>query len=348
MNNHFYFVLLFISKIVMTDNNQNQNLNLNQNKPKIVLLGDGFFARGFLHHINYNKFFVTQIYKDSFINPQDIMYSLQRGQKYQPGMQLHLRDYITKSPDVKMNMEITQLELDKENNKININNQEIEYNHLVIGLGAQKSLATWVNELNKIVEYKNISVGIIGVGPTGIELASILSNKKMNNMVDMFDMLPRTGILRFLSNENKNMILDQLKKKKINMTFGGPYKRDEHYHSQIFFCGGSRPNQLINVKKGIDGTINNMLLMKGTDNIYIGGDCANTEYIKTAQVAYQQGVYVAKRLNGEIEDTKTFEYKHNGIAMNMGDKKVLIEGHNLIPDGVYPDMIIKLYSWFCI
>ena len=116
----------------------------------------------------------------------------------------------------------------------------------------------------------------------------------------------------------------------------------------MIFCGGSRPNQLINVKKGIDGTINNMLLMKGSDNIYIGGDCANTEYIKTAQVAYQQGVYVAKRLNGEIEDTKPFEYKHNGLAMNMGDKKVLIEGHNLIPDGVYPDMIIKLYSWFCI
>jgi NADH dehydrogenase FAD-containing subunit len=325
--------------MTMSDNNNTTN------KPKIVLLGDGFFARGFLHHINYNKFFITQIYKDSFINPQDIMYSLQRGEKYQTGMQLHLRDYITKSPDVKMNMEITKLELYTKNNNVIINGREIEYNHLVIGLGAQKSLATWVNELNKSVEYKNLSVGIIGLGPTGIELASILSK---TNIVDMFDMLPRNGVLNFIKPENKNMILDKLREKNITMKFGGPYNRDEHYHSKIIFCGGSKPNQLINYKKGIDGTINNMLLMKGTDNIYIGGDCANTEYIKTAQVAYQQGVYVAKRLNGEIEDTKPFEYKHNGIAMNMGDKKVLIEGHNIIPDGVYSDIIIKLYSWFCI
>ena len=331
--------------MTMYNNNNNNNNNNTSNKPKIVLLGDGFFARGFLHHINYNKFFVTQIYKDSFINPQDIMYSLHRGEKYQTGMQLHLRDYITKSPDVKINMEITQLELDKENNNVIINGRGIEYNHLVIGLGAQKSLATWVNELNKIVEYKNLSVGIIGLGPTGIELASILSK---TNIVDMFDMLPRNGVLNFIKPENKNMILDKLRGKNINMTFGGPYNRDEHYHSKIIFCGGSKPNQLINYKKGIDGTITNMLLMKGSDNIYIGGDCANTEYIKTAQVAYQQGVYVAKRLNGEIEDTKPFEYKHNGIAMNMGDKKVLIEGHALIPDGVYSDIIIKLYSWFCI
>ena len=43
------------------------------NKQNVLLLGDGFFARGFLHHINFNKFHVTQIYKDEFINPQDII-----------------------------------------------------------------------------------------------------------------------------------------------------------------------------------------------------------------------------------------------------------------------------------
>ncbi len=320
------------------------NINLNHNctnKPKIVLLGDGFFARGFLHHINYNKFFITQIYKDSFINPQDIMYSLQRGEKYVPGMHLHLRDYITKSPDVKINMEITKLELDTKKNSVIVNGQGIEYNHLVIGLGGQKPLSTWVKELNKVVEYKNLSIGIVGMGPTGIELANILST---NNIVNMFDMLPRTRILTFLSNENKNMILENLEYKNIHIHLAKPYNKYENFHSHVIFCGGTKANSVMN----IDNTVNNMLLMKGTDNIYIGGDCANTDYIKTAQVAYQQGVYVAKRLNGEIEDSKSFEYKHNGIAMNMGEKKVLIEGHNIIPDGVYSDFIIKLYSWFCI
>jgi NADH dehydrogenase FAD-containing subunit len=314
--------------------------NQKENRPKIVLLGDGFFARGFLHHINYNKFFITQIYKDSFINPQDIMYSLQRGEKYETGMQLHFRDYITKSPDVKMNMEITKLELDTKNNNVIVNGLGIEYNHLVIGLGAQKSLSAWVKELNNFVDYKKLSIGIVGIGPTGVELANILSQK---NIIDMFDMLPRTSILTFLSNENKNMILDGLKNKSIHTYFGKPYNKNDFFHSHVIFCGGSKPNSLVNIDK-----VNNMLLMKGTDNVYVGGDCVNTEYIKTAQVAYQQGAYVAKRLNGAIEDSKPFEYKHNGIAINMGEQKVLIEGHKFIPDGIYPDIIIKLYSWFCI
>ena len=35
-------------------------------KPNIVLLVDGFFARGFLHNIDRHKFHITQIYKDEF------------------------------------------------------------------------------------------------------------------------------------------------------------------------------------------------------------------------------------------------------------------------------------------
>jgi NADH dehydrogenase FAD-containing subunit len=238
-------------------------------------------------------------------------------------------------------MEITKLELDTKNNNVIINDRGFEYNHLVIGLGANKSLSTWVKELNNFVDYKKLSIGIIGIGPTGIELANILSQK---NIIDMFDILPRNRILTFISNENKNMILDGLKNKSIYTYFEKPYNKNDFFHSHVIFCGGTKPNSLVN----IDNKVNQMLMMKGTDNIYIGGDCANTEYIKTAQVAYQQGAYVAKRLNGEIEDTRPFEYKHNGIAMNMGNKKVLIEGHNIIPDGVYPDIIVKLYSWFCI
>ena len=60
------------------------------NKQSVILLGDGFFARGFLHNINYNKFSVTQFYRDPFINPQDLMYSLQRNKKYESSFHLIL------------------------------------------------------------------------------------------------------------------------------------------------------------------------------------------------------------------------------------------------------------------
>jgi NADH dehydrogenase FAD-containing subunit len=81
-------------------------------------------------------------------------------------------------------------------------------------------------------------------------------------------------------------------------------------------------------------------------DLFIYIDAHYNNNLKTAQVAYQQGAYVAKRLNGEIN--KPFEYSHNGISLHLGNKKVLIEGHNILPDNIYPDFIIKLYSLFFI
>jgi NADH dehydrogenase FAD-containing subunit len=309
-------------------------------KENVVLLGDGFFARGFLHHINYNKFFITQIYKDSFINPQDLMYSLQRNIKYDKS--LHFRDFITKGPNKKIEKEIKTLELDVKNPNVHINNEYIfKYDFLVIGLGSQKSLNDWKNQINdNLVDIKDKSVGIVGMGPTGIELGLILSQ---NNHIHLFDMFTKDNVLTYLSPINKKSILESFDIKNISTTFGKPYVNTEHNFDKVLFCGGSKPNQItLNTK------VNNHLQVDGYPNIYLGGDCINLGYPKTAQVAYQQGAYVAKRLNGDISNNQPFEYKHNGSSLNIGDKKVLIEGHNIIPNGVYPDIIIKLYSLFCI
>ena len=68
--------------------------NKHNDKQKVLLLGDGFFARGFLHTIDYKKYSITQIYRDEFINPQDLFYSLQRSEKFQIGTQINFRDKI--------------------------------------------------------------------------------------------------------------------------------------------------------------------------------------------------------------------------------------------------------------
>ena len=320
-------------------------------KNRVVLLGDGFFARGFLHHINYNKFFVTQIYKDSFINPQDIMYSLQRGKKYEQSSFLHIRDFFTKGPNKKIQMDIKTLDLKlnsselsvKSVKSVKINNDDIKYDHLVVGLGSYKSLGEWKNQINSLIGKKWMKIAIVGMGPTGIELGSILSK---NNYIDMYDILPKEKSLTFLSTSYKNLLLDRLNNQQKNMTttFGQPYVSSSQIHDTVIFCGGSRPNQLIeqNIK------VNQFLEMVEKKEIHLGGDCINAGYIKTAQVAYQQGAYVAKRLNGDIPLDKPFEYSPNGSLINIGDKKVIIEGHKIVPNGVYPDFISRLYSVFCI
>jgi NADH dehydrogenase FAD-containing subunit len=318
------------------------------NKQSVILLGDGFFARGFLHNINYKKFSVTQFYRDPFINPQDLMYSLQRNKKYESSF--HLWDLLFgllwfKGPDIKIKTDIKTLEIDSPNNKLKLNNQEMSYDHLVIGLGAQKSLNDWKNEINNLVDKSNLSIGIVGMGPTGIELGTILSKK---NKIDMFDMFPKNKVLTYLSTEKKVMVLDHLESKGITTTFGKPYNKEESNHDIVLFCGGTRPNQLVSNLK-----VNDFLQVYDTykvfnNNIYMGGDCGNTGHIKTAQVAYNQGAYVAKYLNNDIPKEQPFRYKSNGSALNIGDNKVIIEGHNLLYDGIYPDFIIKMYSMFCI
>jgi hypothetical protein len=64
------------------DTLQSLSSKKNNYKQNVLLLGDGFFARGFLHTIDYNNYHITQIYRDEFINPQDIFYNLQRNKPY--------------------------------------------------------------------------------------------------------------------------------------------------------------------------------------------------------------------------------------------------------------------------
>jgi NADH dehydrogenase FAD-containing subunit len=325
-------------------------------KENIVLLGDGFFARGFLSHINYAKFNVTQIYRDKFINPQDIIYSLQRNIKYSQPTSIHFRDFFIKQPNKKVEIDINHLAININNkNTITINKEfDYSYDHLVIGLGSQKSLKQWSSEINNLVDIKNKSIDIVGMGPTGVELANILSK---DNKIVIYDLFPKDKILNYISTRNKKFILKRFDTKNIDVFVGNPYQYHPDPEKTVLFCGGSKINKLVDIDNiKVNGSLqleqininNNLLVLNNHSNIYLGGDCVNSGLPKTAQVAYQQGVYVAKRLNGDIPMTQDFEYKHNGLVLNLGDKKVLVEGHKLVPDGVYPDIILKLYSFFCI
>ncbi len=311
----------------------------NNNKKNVILLGDGFFARGFLHTINRNKFNIFQIYRDKFINPQDLTYLLERNQIYNTS--LHIRDLFYKLPDYSLKLNITNLEISQNKIKINDIPNPLIYDYLVIGLGAQKSLKQWSDELNSFVNVKNKNIGIVGMGPIGLELGFTLSKY---NKIDLFDMLPESKILAFANKQNKEYILSELDKKRISKTYEQMYNKNNYKHDISIFCVGTRANNLTSNNK-----VNKYLQDINYSNVYIGGDCINSmEYIKTAQMAYQQGVYVAKKLNGDIPEDTPFEYKSNGYALNMGDKKVLVEGHKYLTNGIYPDILIKLYSMFFI
>jgi len=113
------------------------------NKQTILLLGDGFVARGFLSTIDYNKYNITQIYRDEFINPQDIFYSLQKRSRSFKLKNKHILEikfilFFNKNNITKIKQDINTLQISK-NNTI-INNKWYNFDYMVIGLDAKKSL----------------------------------------------------------------------------------------------------------------------------------------------------------------------------------------------------------------
>jgi NADH dehydrogenase FAD-containing subunit len=341
-----FYLYHFIDTITFGQFNNKQN-NKHNNKQKVLLLGDGFFARGFLHTINHNKYSITQIYRDEFINSQDIFYSLQRGDIFQFDKQFHLRNKINtlfnKNNITKIKQDINTLQIYEKNALIN--NKFYNFDYMVIGLGAQKSLKNWADELNFLIKQKDKKIDIIGTGPVGFEIAMMLNKK---NKINMYDVLTEDKIFSYLNKYNKKYLLELLDKKNIKLHLGKFYNTSEiNKDNYKVFCVGTQPNELTNKIK-INDKLQVNINSTNYNNIYVGGDCVFSSYIKNAQVAYQQGVYVAHRLNEEIESDKKFEYKSNGIALNIDDKQIMIEGHNVIPDGIYPDFITHMYSMFCV
>jgi NADH dehydrogenase FAD-containing subunit len=335
-----------IFNLLYTYNTYFNNLNnLNNNKPNIVLLGDGFFARGFLHHINFNKFNIIQIYKDEFINPQDLMYNLQR--KIKNNNMFHIRNlFYNKDSHIKIQDEVKSISYNNKSIKLNGMNNILKYScdYLVIGLGNKKSLKTWQNNFDDLCDTINEKkeISIVGMGPFGYELGSILSKF---TKIEMFETLPKEKVLTYVNPKNKEILLNLLDKKNIKTNYNMSFN---HIYQNPIYCFGGAPN-IIDYNSAQNFKIDKYLQSINNNNTYIGGDCTESkEYIRNAQVAYQQGMYVAKRINGDIPENQEFKYEPNGIAINVGDKKVMIEGHKYIPDGIYPDFIMKLYSMFFI
>jgi NADH dehydrogenase FAD-containing subunit len=308
-------------------------LMLEEKKPEtVVLLGDGFFARGFLRYINHSKYSVTQIYRDKFINPQDIIHSLQNGDICTGAYKaFHLRDLFTRGPERQIQLDIKNLTVKP--GVCTINNKPYYFDHLVVGLGADTPLTAWKDNITGVACDEGLgtvkpSLNIIGMGPTGMELASIISKKRH---VHMYDMMPLSKVMNYVSLPMKQRLLSNP-----NITF--------HFEETVqngILCIGSRPHSLTR-----DWKISDRLELIGHRSVYVGGDCINSSFFKTGQVAYQQGVYTAKKLNGDIPADQPFIYQSEGIGLNIGDNRVIIEGHPYVPDGVYPSLIIKLYSIF--
>lgn len=261
------------------------------NKKTVYLLGHGLLAKGFLKYIDKNKFHIINISKNIKND------SLCHVDKYH-------------------NEIINNIDLDKKQITTNIRKYNFNNNYVVCGLGINTKQK---EKINKIMNDKDTKkcITIVGASMFGTELSFYLSDK--GHYVKLVDKLDINELYNYLSNNSKIKILSLLEKRNVELIYYKNYidKIDDNYTIL-----NNKPNELTEKWK-----IDKMLQVKNYKNIFAGGDCIDQPH--NYNLPYQQGVYIAKLLNGEI--TEKFEYKNNGISMYCGNNFYLYETPNKIP-----------------
>ena len=309
-------------------------------KKNIVLLGQSWFAKGFMEHIDKSKFSITNIYRTEFVNTPMLL------QNIKPISNLNKNcSSFTKLIDKIIKDEVIAIDLSNQIVKTSSVNISWKNGFLVCGLGSNTDIGNFWN--NKITELKEIKtpqkICIVGAGPTGTELAFHLND--LNHQITLYDGLPE--VYNYLTPNGKKYLLEQLELNNIKLFTNKMYSsNDKQLFDQVIFAIGSRPNDLTS-----NWNISPQLNLIGYSNVFSGGDGnKNIGLPRNAQVAYQQGKYIALRLNSSLLDNTNdkFIFENKGIALYIGNGIYYVEIH--LFEKIYsfniPEKIMNIYYNF--
>ncbi|WP_210471141.1 NAD(P)/FAD-dependent oxidoreductase [Sporosarcina sp. 6E9] len=233
--------------------------------------------------------------------------------------------------------------------------QIITYDELVIGLGcmdnyhdvpgaAENTYSIQTIGKSRITYEKLLglgggaTVGIVGAGLSGIELASELRESRPDLKIKLFDRSPR--ILRDFPERLSNYVKGWFDEHNVdvvaesNITQVGPdvlYNHEETIPvDAVVWTAGIRPVtpvQNINTEKGDSGrlVLNKYHQLPNYSDVYVAGDCAALPYAPSAQVAEEQAEQIVKVLrhvwNEEPLPEKMPEIKLKGFLGSLGKKQ---------------------------
>jgi len=312
----------------------------------VLLVGSGWASSGFLKNIDTEKYNVSVISPSPFfIYTPNIITSI---------FNSCLTRFNIKNinPNIKYIKDKVE-DVDFCNNNItlkhSISKNKLTFDYLVLAHGSEintfnikgvKENCKFIKN-NKDVDnlkksIKNLSadanVAVIGCSATGSELiGSLIDNTS-------FNLIAIDGLEKPLQNYKSNvsdLVLKTWKNNNVSLFFSNFVKKVDK--TTIYFnnskinydiaiwCGGIKKTALsekINLNLGLSCRfgipVNNFLRVKKSDNVYAIGDCAYSNYVPTAQVAYQQGKYLANRFNNDFK-TVPFNYNHKGKTCYVGN-----------------------------
>ena len=318
---------------------ENNNLIKQNPKKNIYLLGQGWFAKGFVEYIDKSHYMITNIYRFPFINTPMLLGTVKSG--FDSGSKKVGK--FTKLIDNEIQDEVISIDLELKK-IITLEGKTHSWlgGYLVCGLGSNTDIGKfWTEKIKHLKDLKlNSNLCIVGAGPTGTELAFHLTD--LGYKSTLYDGLPQ--VYGFLTPKGKDYIIKKLESKSIGLHTSKMFSdEDKKKFDHVIFAIGSRSNDLTSKWK-----ITNQLTLESYPDVFGGGDCiGGLNLPKTAQVAYQQGMYVAQKLNSlaknQIIDDFKFISKGTIIYTGKGWYYVELNIFGSKYSLIMPEIVIGIY-----
>lgn len=342
---------------------------------KIVIIGGGWGASSFLKHLYLNNdyevlvisptdyFIYTPLLINSLFNTINIRYKLNKLnpithiQNKVKSIDFEKKEiYLEELSKSSINYDYLILSHGADNNTFNIPGVQ-QYCHHIKN---ENSYSDIQNSLRKVSNRGNIIV--IGTSLTGTELVGHLIDQdrfkisiidSVNKPLPSFDSKVSSQVSTLWE---KNQVTQYLGKTVTQVDSKNIYLNDQTKISYdlSFWCGGLKNNELtqqinklleVNDPKGIP--VSDFLKVSNAPQCYALGDCTSTKFPKTAQVAYQQGKYLADQFNSNFKKNNTFHYKDKGQVCYFGRGRSAYQNNYIHSEGKligYLNIFIHAYN----
>jgi NADH:ubiquinone reductase (non-electrogenic) len=222
----------------------------------------------------------------------------------------------------------------------------------VIDCFENASLPSLTPEMKK----KYLHFFVCGGGPTGVEFAAELNDfieedvkKKYPELSPLIELVLIEAGQKILSGFDEKLsqyTTKIFKRQNIKIKTGSNITEvtdkyifindgTKHEYGLLVWATGNAPNPLVsslNIPKSNRGKIlvDDFFKVKGYNNVYALGDCSEHDTLPfpvTAQVAQQEGKYLAKSFNklAQGKQVKPFSFRNFGMLAYIGNRKALAD-----------------------
>ena len=337
----------------------------------ILIVGSGWASAAFIKNIDTNKYNLSVVSpSNKFIYTPLLANSIRKHNDLEVNIESlntisYIKDIvedidqaknqiITKTK-TKINYDYLILAHGSEINTFNINGVKENCNFIKLPNDAEEIK----KKLKQLPPQSNIAV--IGCGLTGSEIIGNLID------YDKFNIYAIDGLKRPLTTFNEEIsdyttkLWERNNVKMYMNNFVNKidenniyFKNNNLNYDMAIWCGGIKSSSfsnLINNKLNLNCRfgipVNKYLQVENTKNIYAIGDCAFSGNPPTAQVAYQQGKYLAQHFNNNFDKTKEFRFYNKGQIGYIGRGESVYQRNNFYFKGKltgYLNFFIHLYN----